>query len=109
MLARSKASYLAQRRDGYALTVIDSPSEREVQFRIGYDDYVTIWLNGDKLLETTGGSPCIYDDVAIDAVLQPGQNRLLVKIGNIEPGWGFLIRITDANGVAFGDVSYASP
>jgi len=111
---------------GYALTVIDltpgpSPrvavvpddggegSGRKVQIRIGYDDYVTVWLNGEKLLETTGGSPCIYDDVILDATLQPGQNRLLVKIGNIDPGWGFLIRITDANGVAFDDLSYASP
>jgi pentatricopeptide repeat protein len=113
---------------GYALTVIDltpgpSPdcfamlatsacgeaSGRKVQIRIGYDDYVTVWLNGKKLLETTGGSPCIYDDVIVDATLQPGQNRLLVKIGNIEPGWGFLVRITNANGVTFDNLSYASP
>jgi len=94
---------------GYALTIIDSPSERPIQIRIGYDDYVTVWLNGEKLLETTGGSPCIYDDVARDANLRQGQNRLLVKIGNIKPGWGFLVRITDANGVAFDDVSYALP
>ncbi len=94
---------------GYVLTVIDSPSERPIQIRLGYDDYVTVWLNGEKLLERTGGSPCIYDDIAIDATLQSGQNHLLVKIGNIEPGWGFLIRITDANGVAFDDLSYASP
>lgn len=94
---------------GYALTVIDSPSECPVQIRFGYDDYITIWLNGEQLLERTGGSPCIYDDVAIDATLQSGQNCLLVKNGNIEPGWGFLIRITDANGVAFDDLSYASP
>jgi len=94
---------------GYALTAINSPSERPAQIRIGYDDCVTVWLNGEKLLERTGGSPCVYDDIAIDTTLQSGQNRLLVKIGNIEPGWGFLIRITDANGIALDDLSYASP
>lgn len=94
---------------GYALTVINSPSERKVQIRVGYDDYVTVWLNGEKLLETTGGSPCIYDDVTVDATLRVGQNRLLIKICNIDPGWGFLIRITDVNGVAFDDVFYVSP
>ena len=91
---------------GYALTVIESPSQRLVQIRVAYDDYITVWLNGEKLLETSGGSPCIYDDVIVDTALRAGQNRLLVKIGNLEPGWGFLIRITDVNGVAFDDLSY---
>ncbi len=82
----------------YAWATIISPKEQQVQFHIGYDEVVSVWLNGEWRFEAHGGNPVVIDDGRFDGLLQPGRNQLLVRITNLEPGWGFILRVTGNRG-----------
>ncbi len=93
----------------YAWTTIISPKEQQVQFHIGYDDNVSVWLNGELRFETRGQSPVIIDDEQFDGLLQPGRNYLVVRVANIEPGWGFIVRVIGGDGKVVEEVRYEVP
>ena len=93
----------------YAWTTITSPTEQRVQFHMGYDDNVSVWLNGELRFETHGGSPVVIDDERFDGLLQPGRNHLLVRIANLEPGWGFILRVTSSDEEVLEELRYEVP
>jgi hypothetical protein len=64
----------------YARTRIDSDRERLVKLRFGFDDWLSVWLNGKKLrtLRHDAGLKA----ASIPAQLRKGPNELLVKLSN---------------------------
>ena len=66
----------------YAETVITAPSDRRVLLRLGFDDWLKLWLN-DKLIATLR-----HDDgfalSEIPIALSRGQNRLRLKLSNFD-------------------------
>ena len=86
---------------------LDSPRERDAQLRVGADDNVTVWLNGQKVFareQWLNGSR--FDRFVAPVKLIRGTNRVLVKIcqgpQHVDPqvpnNWTFQLRFCDAQG-----------
>ena len=88
----------------YAWATVNSPDEREVQLRFDSDDQGKIWLNGKEVFANPKAKAAIVDRNTIPVTLKAGKNTILVKNCNEELGWGFYLRITDADGKPFEDL-----
>jgi alpha-D-xyloside xylohydrolase len=82
----------------YATAVIHSDREQPVQLRVGSDDTLSLWVNGDMLIAETYDRPALPDQNIIDAVLKEGDNRVLIKVAQGVGGWGLVTRITNPDG-----------
>jgi hypothetical protein len=89
---------------GYAFATVNSPDEREVEFRFDSDDQGKIWLNGIEVFSHTKTFTAEIDNFIIPVTLQPGKNSILVKVCEETGGWGFYLRITDKKGKPFDDL-----
>ena len=90
----------------YALTTVTSPETREVQLRVGSDDDVKVWLNGEEVFSRKIARAASPDQEVVSVTLNEGENQLLVKVCNREMGWGFYLRFTDQNGKSLEDLEY---
>lgn len=92
---------------GYATTTFQSDREQPVELRIGSENAVKLWLNGEKLSE----AEVYHANSAIDqyvgrGVLKKGKNVILVKVCQDEQtvdwaqNWVFQLRVCDASGKA---------
>jgi hypothetical protein len=91
----------------YGLAEFTSTQRRPVELRIGTYNAMKVWLN-DKLLfaheEYHHGSA--VDQYRIQGVLEPGRNRILVKVCQNDQkedwaqNWQFQLRVCDATGAA---------
>ncbi len=82
----------------FARTIIDSDSNKKMEFKFGYSDWVTIFLNGEQLF--SGSSPYkgrgsifqgiigLYDSVFLP--LEKGRNEIVMLVGESFGGWGFM-------------------
>lgn len=66
--------------------------------RLGYDDAVVVWLNGDEMYQSPATHPHFLDQAAIPIVLRPGDNRLVVSVQQKSGAWRLTMRVTDARG-----------
>ena len=66
--------------------------------RLGYDDAVVVWLNGDEMYQSPATHPHFLDQAAIPIVLRPGDNRLVVSVRQKSGAWRLTMRVTDAVG-----------
>ena len=69
-------------RSAYARTTIESRAERSVQIRFGFDDWLTVWLNGEQL--GTFRHDHGFEAINVPARLKKGANDLMVKLSNFE-------------------------
>jgi len=90
----------------YGLIYIDSPDEREVQFRFGSDDGSKVWLNNQEIWKLNRMDPAIFDDNKKTVILKKGYNKVLIKVLNTVGDWGFFFRVTDENGIGIKDVRF---
>ena len=82
----------------YALCYVTSPTERNVQIRLGTNDSGKLWL-GDKLaFDYPHEGTATLDRDIIPVTLAEGATRMLLKVCNGVHHWGFVFRITDPNG-----------
>lgn len=91
----------------YALTRLRSPVARNVQLRIGSDDEVKVWLNGDVVLSHNVPRYAAVDQDIVYATLKSGTNEILVKVCNHTGSWGFYLRVMDATGRSLDDLRTA--
>jgi CubicO group peptidase (beta-lactamase class C family) len=77
----------------YAWAEINAPENKEVLLALGSDDGVKVWLNGELIHENWIGRPVNKDDDIFPAQLKKGKNQLLIKIQNMQGGWGFSSRV----------------
>jgi putative heme-binding domain-containing protein len=80
----------------YALTDVESPVEREVEFLAGSDDSLTVWLNGQKIFEDLGDHGWKFDAYRFKGKLKEGKNVLLAKIGQHGGDWAFSVAVPAA-------------
>jgi carboxyl-terminal processing protease len=92
---------------GYAATRVDAPEARDVQLRIGSDDEVKIWLNGNVVLDSNVPRFAAPDQDIVPVHLQAGRNEVLVKVCNRTGAWGFYLRVTDAQGRPCADLRFS--
>ena len=92
----------------YALIDLISPDDRKVQLRIGSDDGVKVWLNGQVVWTNQVPRGLQLDQDIVPVELKKGNNRLLFKVDQETAEWGLIIRVTDENGQPFEDLQYVS-
>ncbi|MGD8501325.1 MAG: S41 family peptidase, partial [Phycisphaerales bacterium] len=90
----------------YAAANAQSPDTREVQLRIGSDDGVRVWLNGELVLSRNVDRAAVIDQDIVPVTLRKGPNQLVLKICNRTGGWGFYTRITDPTGQPYNDLRF---
>jgi len=75
----------------YAYLEWEESAAREVVLGIGSDDGIRVWHNGQLLHDFMGGRELTPAEDLVKVALQPGLNRLLVKVQDMEYTWGFSI------------------
>ncbi|MEQ8764300.1 MAG: PSD1 and planctomycete cytochrome C domain-containing protein [Planctomycetota bacterium] len=73
----------------YLRRSIESPEARRLRFRIGSDDAIRVWMNGDLVHEHLSPRGLRVGEDAVEALLQPGENRLVMAVLNFGGGYGF--------------------
>jgi len=81
----------------YALTYIFSPSDRNVLFKAGSDDGITVWVNSVKVWDNPLRRSPVLDDDVFGVRLNEGWNTVLLRVTQDWGGWGFYFRVTDSD------------
>jgi len=79
-----------------AIADVTCPAGAEVTFSHGSDDWVRIWVNGQKVHENLHGRALFPDQDRFTALLAQGQNRITIEIANDRGDWGFCLGMVDA-------------
>lgn len=66
----------------YARTTIESKSKRSVNLRLAFDDWLTLWVNGEKI--GTRRHDQGFDIASFPVVLASGTNTIQVKLSNFD-------------------------
>ncbi|RJP67031.1 MAG: hypothetical protein C4539_10710 [Ignavibacteriales bacterium] len=80
-------------RTVYAFAEINMAEAKEFILGVGSDDGIKIWLNNKLVHENWIGRAVKQDDDLIPFQLKKGRNQVLVKVQNMEYGWGFTCRV----------------
>ncbi len=81
----------------YAWVEINSPEAKNALMALGSDDGVKVWLNGELVHENWIGRAVNKDDDLFPVAFKKGKNQLLVKVQNMQLGWGFCCRVIGPN------------
>ncbi|MFP6584924.1 MAG: hypothetical protein VCD00_20495 [Candidatus Hydrogenedentota bacterium] len=82
----------------FAYTTFSSETSKEAQIRVGSDDGVRIWLNGQSVHENNIDRGMLLDQDIVPVHLKAGENQLLVQVTQLVGGWGFMLRLTESDG-----------
>jgi tetratricopeptide (TPR) repeat protein len=87
----------------YALTYVKWEGEpRAVALRVGSDEGAKVWWNEALVLSRDVNRALELDQDSVGVTLQPGWNKLLLKITERKGSWGFMVRITEPDGKPLG-------
>jgi tetratricopeptide (TPR) repeat protein len=92
----------------YGLIYAKSPDQRVAQLRLGADEAVKVWLNDKEVWRMNRIRGAVIDDDIATVRLQPGLNKILVKVINRWAEWGFYFRVTDGEGKAMPGIEFVS-
>jgi hypothetical protein len=67
----------------------------DVQLKIGTDDGVAVWLNGQEAHARNVHRALTVDQDVTQAHLNAGTNTLLVKVTQVGGGWAMCVRLVD--------------
>ena len=82
----------------YACCKVTCPKATPAQLRLGTNDTVTLWLNGQQILSKNIERSAAPDSDILAVNLKKGENTILIKVCNTELNWGLYLRITDNSG-----------
>jgi putative heme-binding domain-containing protein len=82
------------RSEAYAYAEVMSDVERAVELRVGSDDRMTLYVNGQKVHDDRGESGWAPDEATVAATLKPGRNVIAAKVGNAGGGWMFSVAVS---------------
>jgi hypothetical protein len=86
----------AQAAYGYAEVTVEAATK--AQLRIGSDDGIVVWLNGQRVHAVLEDRALTVDQDRVEVELQAGVNRLLVKSLNTFGNWEFSVRLMGLDG-----------
>ena len=81
---------------GFATITVDQDTDAVV--RVGSDDGVKVWVNGQAVHENNVDRGMAMDQDQTPIKLHAGDNALLVEITQGGGGWGFCVRLTQPDG-----------
>lgn len=84
----------------YALAEINASKAENVFLGIGSDDGIRVWLNGTLVHDNWIPRGIVKDNDFVPLKLVKGTNQLLLKVQDIQGGWGFVARLLDKAGLA---------
>lgn len=82
----------------FACTELERPAAGDATLKIGSDDGVAVWLNGELVHHNPADRGVTIDQDIVKVRLRAGRNRILVAISQGGGDWGFCVRVADANG-----------
>jgi hypothetical protein len=82
----------------YALCEIPVDEAREAVLKLGSDDGVAVWLNGERVHVNDVARGLTVDEDEVPLKLQAGSNKLLVQIGQGGGDWGLCARLCGPDG-----------
>jgi CubicO group peptidase (beta-lactamase class C family) len=85
----------------YALAEIKARKDTSVTLGIGSDDAIKVWHDGKLVHQNWVPRAVKKDDDLVVLKLKKGSNQLLLKVQDIQGGWGFMVRMLDQ--AALGD------
>jgi hypothetical protein len=85
-------------RAAYARVWVHSASAQPARLELGADDGLKVWFNGQVALQANRGGDVKPGEFKVDITLQPGWNRVLLKITQWTSGWGFCARLVKPDG-----------
>jgi hypothetical protein len=90
----------------YSITYFNCPTERDAELRIGSDDGVMVWLNGELVHKNL--VPRGYDSGQDQAQihLKAGRNTLVVETTQSWGGWKMGAHLLDCEGRPFNDIKF---
>jgi hypothetical protein len=91
----------------YACCKITCPKATPAQLRLGTNDTVTLWLNGQMLLSKNIERSAAPDSDILPVNLKKGENTILIKVCNTELNWGLYLRITDTSGQSIKNLKFS--
>ncbi|HTJ50775.1 MAG TPA: serine hydrolase [Cyclobacteriaceae bacterium] len=93
--------YSADFAAAFALAEIKSDKEIKTFLSVGSDDGIRIWHNGKLIHDNWIPRGVNKDDDLVPITLKPGSNQILLKVQDMQQGWGFVIRLLNKD--ALGD------
>jgi len=84
----------------FALAEIKADKEVKTFLSVGSDDGIRIWHNGKLIHDNWIPRGVNKDDDLVPITLQPGSNQILLKVQDIQQGWGFVIRLLSKEAIA---------
>jgi type 1 glutamine amidotransferase len=79
----------------YMYAQVASPAAQQVKFKVGSDDAIKVWLNGQQVFANDVERGVEIDSDVFEASLKQGPNDILVEVFNGGGDWGAVLRITD--------------
>ena len=79
----------------YALAEIKAPKAEDVFLGVGSDDGIRVWLNGKLVHDNWIPRGVVKDNDFVPLKLVKGTNQVLLKVQDIQGGWGFITRLLD--------------
>lgn len=83
----------------FGYTEFKSAASGPAVLRVGSDDGIRVWVNGEQVHSREVGRAYKPGDDAVEVSLRPGVNRLLVKVDNYHGAWGFGVAIPGVVGI----------
>jgi hypothetical protein len=90
----------------YATFTVESPKKQKALLKMGSDDDVLAWLDGEEVWRHEGTRGVNRDQDAVPVTLGKGENRFLLKVCNRIGMWGFVVRFTDEKGRPLGGLQF---
>lgn len=82
----------------YAYAEFRVDHEMDAALKMGSDDGIVAWLNGEKVHSANAARPVQVDQDVVGVHLKQGTNTLLLKITQGGGEFGFVVRIVDTDG-----------
>lgn len=79
----------------FGLAVVSVESGQDALLKVGSDDGVAVWLNGELIHDHFVSRGVRVDQDRLEVRLKEGSNQILVKVSQGGGGWGFCVRLTD--------------
>ncbi len=83
----------------YAVAEIKSSAPANVMLAVGSDDGIKVWHNGKLVHDNWIPRGVAKDNDLVPLKLVKGSNQILVKVQDMEGGWGFVARVLDKEGL----------
>jgi HEAT repeat protein len=82
----------------YAYTEVAVEKAEEAVFKIGSDDGIAVWVNGETVHANNVARPLVVDHDVVKVPLRAGKNTIVARIQQGGGEWGFCLRIVGDDG-----------